>query len=87
MNGSELTEWRQRNGYTQQNLMLELDIRARQTISSWEKETATVPRIVELALLALERFPESKRIEGKKASTKEQREYFSKPRLGNRAHE
>ena len=55
--GTELREWRKRNGYTQEELMLELGLGSRQTIITWEKSESPIPRTVELALLALEHLP------------------------------
>jgi DNA-binding XRE family transcriptional regulator len=57
MRGIELPEWRKRNGFTQDTLRIALGVKSRQTIITWEKATEPLPRLVELALLALENFP------------------------------
>jgi DNA-binding XRE family transcriptional regulator len=62
MTGSELPEWRHRNRFTQDTLRIALGIRSRQTIITWEKSTERLPRLVQLALLALERFPEERNV-------------------------
>jgi DNA-binding XRE family transcriptional regulator len=56
MRGIELPEWRKRNGFTQDTLRIALGVKSRQTIITWEKATEPLPRLVELALLALENF-------------------------------
>ncbi len=53
MRGNELREWRQRLGWTQSDLMEELEISSRQTLSSWEN-AEEIPRLVELAIIALD---------------------------------
>ena len=77
MRGRELTDWRKRNGYDQKALMRELGIRSRQTVSKWENSGEAVPRTVELALIALEKFPECRNIAGHVATSRERRKYFS----------
>ena len=67
MTGTEMKEWRHHNGYTQDDLMLELGVKSRQTISNWEG-SEKVPRVVELALAALERDPNSRNIHGRERS-------------------
>jgi DNA-binding XRE family transcriptional regulator len=62
MRGIELPEWRKRNGFTQDTLRIALGVKSRQTIITWEKATAPLPRLVELALLALENFPEHRNV-------------------------
>ncbi|MFQ3456466.1 hypothetical protein PMN64_24600 [Bradyrhizobium sp. UFLA01-814] len=62
MLGTELPEWRSRNRFTQDTLRMALGIKSRQTIITWEKSTEPLPRLVELALLALERFPEERKV-------------------------
>ncbi len=57
MHGTELADWRKRNGFTQDTLRMALGVKSRQTIITWEKSTESLPRLVELALLALENFP------------------------------
>ena len=76
MQGPDLLAWRKRNGFSQEELMKELGVRSRQTISSWENSEKDVPRLVELALNALEKDPSCRRRAGKKASAKEKRDYF-----------
>ena len=75
MRGSELVAWRKRLGYSQIDLMRELEVRSRQTISSWEN-SERIPRIVELAIVSLERDEQLRRYAGKAASAKEVRHYF-----------
>ena len=55
MRGIELPVWRKRNGFTQDTLRIALGVKSRQTIITWEKATEPLPRLVELALLALEK--------------------------------
>ena len=62
MLGTELPDWRKRNSFTQDTLRIALGIRSRQTIITWEKSTAPLPRLVELALFALENFPEQRNV-------------------------
>ena len=57
--------------------MHELGVRSRQTISSWERPEKELPRLVELALRALELDPACKRRAGKRATVEERRDYFS----------
>jgi transcriptional regulator with XRE-family HTH domain len=64
MLGTELPEWRKRNRFTQDSLRLALGVKSRQTIITWEKSTDLLPRLVQLALLALERFPEERNADG-----------------------
>lgn len=59
MNGVELREWRKKNKYRKQEfLQKELGIKSRSTISAWENSEKPLPRILELALIALEEKPE-----------------------------
>ena len=74
MTGSELRRLRKRLGYTQQTFIQELDVRSRQTLVTWEK-SETVPRLVELAALALEHLPEHQRIHGKGATARERKAF------------
>ena len=53
--GTWIRAWRQRNGYTQAELALELKV-SRQTIVGWE-HIETIDRLVELSLIALEAVP------------------------------
>jgi DNA-binding XRE family transcriptional regulator len=62
MLGTELPEWRSRNRFTQDTLRMALGVKSRQTIITWEKSTEPLPRLVELALMALERFPEERKV-------------------------
>jgi transcriptional regulator with XRE-family HTH domain len=67
MRGSEMVALRKRLGYNQRELMIELDVKSRQTISAYENSLDKVPRLVELALVALESKPECRIRSGKKA--------------------
>ena len=58
-----MKQWRGRHGYTQDQLLKELQVKSRQTISNWER-AERVDRLVELALIALERHPECRNIHG-----------------------
>jgi DNA-binding XRE family transcriptional regulator len=62
MRGIELPDWRKRNGFTQDTLRIALGVKSRQTIITWEKATEPLPRLVELALLTLENFPEHRNV-------------------------
>ncbi|MBR1214614.1 hypothetical protein [Bradyrhizobium sp. JYMT SZCCT0180] len=62
MLGTELPEWRSRNRFTQDTLRMALGVKSRQTIITWEKSIEPLPRLVELALLALERFPDERKV-------------------------
>jgi transcriptional regulator with XRE-family HTH domain len=53
MKGSDLKAWRQNNGWTQLDLMEELEINSRQTINNWEK-AERIPRLAELAIIAID---------------------------------
>ena len=55
MKGTELREWRRRNGLSQSDLMRELGINSRQTISTWEN-AESVSRVIELAVCALDQL-------------------------------
>ena len=63
MQGVDLKAWRKRYEYSQDTLMKELGIQSRQTISTWENGDKELPRILELALMALENIPESRNID------------------------
>ena len=67
MRGTDLKGWRKRNGYTQEALMRELQLRSRQTLVGWE-QSEKVSRTVELALQALERLPDTRTIAGLRCS-------------------
>jgi transcriptional regulator with XRE-family HTH domain len=62
MLGTELAEWRKRNGFTQDTLRMALGVKSRQTIITWEKSRDPLPRLVQLALFALENFPEERQV-------------------------
>lgn len=74
MIGKDIAEWRRRNGFTQEKLRLELDV-TRQTVSGWENSSAPIPRVVELALAALEKMPELKVHHGRAATAEEKRRF------------
>ncbi len=54
MRGRDLREWRKRNGFSQEQLRLELKLASRQTLNSWEHLEREVPPLVEPALCKLE---------------------------------
>jgi hypothetical protein len=62
MLGTELPGWRKRTRFTQDGLRMALGVRSRQTIINWEKSAERLPRLVQLALLTLERFPEERNV-------------------------
>lgn len=65
MNGHDLKHWRKANGYKNQDaLQLELGIGSRRTISVWENSENELPRMLELALAALERCPDLRKVSG-----------------------
>ncbi len=69
MKGHELKEWRKANGYKNQTaLKEELQLGSRGTVSAWENSDKEIPRIVFLALHALEHCPELKKISGERKS-------------------
>jgi transcriptional regulator with XRE-family HTH domain len=53
MTGPELKAWRVSRGWSQERLMAEFGMSSRQTIASYER-ASTVPRLVELAVLAID---------------------------------
>jgi transcriptional regulator with XRE-family HTH domain len=55
MTGAELRSWREAIGWNQTDLMQELEVRSRQTISAWEG-SETIPRTIELAIIALDQI-------------------------------
>lgn len=57
MKGLELKEWRKNHGFTQEELMFQLGLKSRQTLNSREKSNEDLPRLWELALVALEKAP------------------------------
>jgi transcriptional regulator with XRE-family HTH domain len=77
MKGSDLVQWRHRQGYSQEDLMNELD-KSRQTVSTWERPDANVPRLVELALVALEHHPDCRISVGQKATRQQERQFSKK---------
>ncbi|WP_026941367.1 helix-turn-helix domain-containing protein [Hellea balneolensis] len=78
MIGSDLTEWRERNGYSQKKLQIELGIKSRGTISSWENSDKPLSRTVELALIALERMPELRKSVGEPETQRGRAQYQSR---------
>ena len=78
MNGPELRQLRKRLGYSQQTFIEELGVKSRTTLVTWEKSETNVPRLVELAVLALEHLPEHRRIHGKGAKAHERRAFEKK---------
>lgn len=72
MKGSELRKWRKANGYKNQAaLQEELKLGSRGTIGAWENSLDELPRLVSLALEALERHPELREVSGTRASASE----------------
>lgn len=72
MIGNELAAWRKRNGYVSQAaLQEELGVKSRGTISAWENSDEPLPRTLALALAALERLPELRRVAGSRTSAAE----------------
>ncbi len=57
MRGRDLREWRERNGFSQEELRQELRLASRQTLNSWEHFEKEVPPLVERALCKLEPDP------------------------------
>lgn len=53
MTGADLRGWREKLGWNQIDLMQEMEVRSRQTISTWEA-SKEIPRLVELAIIALD---------------------------------
>ena len=76
-NGKELRKRRKRLGYTQETFIRELGIKSRQTLITWEKSEAELPRMVQLAVIALEKLPECQKVAGQKP-TAHQRKAFNK---------
>ena len=71
MKGNELPAWRKRNRYfRQEDLMKELDIKSRSTVSTWENSEDELPRVVQLALRALEELPDARTIAGRRTNAK-----------------
>lgn len=63
MIGTELKAWRKRHGMTQEMLRVELDV-SRQTIVVWEGSDKPLPRLTELALVALGSVPDCRTTTG-----------------------
>jgi DNA-binding XRE family transcriptional regulator len=63
MIGAELRAWRKRLGMTQEMLRVELGV-SRQTIVVWEALDKPIPRLTELALIALENNPDCRTTTG-----------------------
>lgn len=75
MIGSDLTAWRERNGYSQKKLQIELGIKSRGTISAWENSVKPLSRTLELALIALERIPDLRKSVGKPETAQGRAQY------------
>ncbi len=75
MNGAELRQRRKRLGYSQQTFCAELGVKSRQTLVTWEKSEAELPRLVYLAVKALEDLPECRRVSGKSAKASERKAF------------
>lgn len=75
LNGPELRRRRNRLGYTQEAFMIELGVKSRQTLISWEKSDAELPRLVQLAVVALEELPDYRSVHGKKATALERKAF------------
>ncbi|HMA73302.1 MAG TPA: helix-turn-helix transcriptional regulator [Xanthobacteraceae bacterium] len=63
MTGRELRAWREKIGWTQVDLMVELEVKSRQTMSTWER-AEKIPRVVELAITALDQIEASRKRSG-----------------------
>jgi transcriptional regulator with XRE-family HTH domain len=61
--GAELKAWRSSIGWTQADLMIELEVGSRQTISTWES-AEKIPRLVALAITALDQVEASRKRSG-----------------------
>jgi transcriptional regulator with XRE-family HTH domain len=60
MRGADLKAWREARGWKQSELMAELDINSRQTVTTWEN-SEKLPRLVELAIVALDQVEQCRR--------------------------
>jgi DNA-binding XRE family transcriptional regulator len=49
MRGAELKVWREKRGWTQSDLMKELEVGSRQTLTTWGA-SGRIPRTIELAV-------------------------------------
>jgi DNA-binding XRE family transcriptional regulator len=65
MTGAELKAWRKRNRMTQEALRIELDV-SRQTIVTWEALEKPIPRLTQLALIALEEVAGCRIVDGQR---------------------
>ena len=75
MTGSEMKAWRKRNGYSSQKMLQEeLKLGSRATVSAWEA-AEKVPRLVELALTALETDPSLREFGGKRFTRQDRKNY------------
>ena len=63
MRGEDLKQWRVNNGLTQKQLMEELGLSSRQTLAKYE-QSEQIPRLVELAIIALDKIEEVRRLGG-----------------------
>jgi transcriptional regulator with XRE-family HTH domain len=63
MTGADLKAWRAKIGWTQNDLMTELEMGSRQTVCTWEK-SEKIPRLVELAIYALDQIEASRKRSG-----------------------
>ena len=64
MRGIDLPQWRKRNKFTQDTLRIALGLGSRGTIITWEKSEEPLPKMVKLALLALQNIPEARHADG-----------------------
>ena len=72
MSGDQFKSWRESHGLTREQLSLLLEIKSRQTIHNWEHYDVKLPRVVRLALMALEYMPDKTYFNvGKRASRSE----------------
>jgi DNA-binding transcriptional regulator YiaG len=54
--GEDIKAWRRANAYDQDFLARELGV-TRQTVGNWERKKDGIPRYIEIALQALEKYP------------------------------
>lgn len=89
MNGPDLSKWIEDSDFSRSELMLQLGLKSRQTLYAKEHSKENLPRLWELALMALEKLPAARQEmpEGKQATktwndkhlpTREEEEKFSK---------
>ncbi len=82
MKGHELKEWRKANGYKNQTaLKEELQLGSRGTVSAWENSDKEIPRIIFLALQALKRCPDLKKVSGERKSGSSNKYELNRPTL------